>query len=76
MKPRINEYSWEGINFPSEKDNWKKFEKNNVTTALNVLYTKKLRKTSNSFIHSKRGKIALPCSKVMIIIIKRSNIKK
>ena len=27
--------------FPSEKDDWKKFEKNNVTIALNVLYAKK-----------------------------------
>ena len=31
IKPFINKYNWEGINF----------EKNNVTTALNVLYTKK-----------------------------------
>ena len=41
IKPFINKYSWEGINFPSEKDDWKKFEKNNVTIALNVLYAKK-----------------------------------
>ena len=33
IKPIINEYKWEGINFPSEKDAWKKSEKNNVTTA-------------------------------------------
>ena len=36
-----NKCGWEGINLPSEKDNWKKFEKNNVTIALNVLYAKK-----------------------------------
>ena len=41
IKPFINRYNWEGINFPSEKDDWKKFEKNNVTIALNVLYAKK-----------------------------------
>ena len=41
VKPFINKYNWEGINFPSEKDDWKKFEKNNVTIALNVLYAKK-----------------------------------
>ena len=34
----LNKYDWEGINFPSEKDNWKKIEKNNVTIALDVLY--------------------------------------
>ena len=41
IKPFINKYNWEGINLPSEEDNWKKFEKNNVTIALNVLHAKK-----------------------------------
>ena len=41
IKPFINKYNWEGINIPSEKDDWEKFEKNNVTIALNVLYAKK-----------------------------------
>ena len=31
----------EGINFPSEKDDWEKIEKNNVIIALNVLHAKK-----------------------------------
>ena len=29
------------MNFPSEKDHWKKIKKTNVTIALNVLYAKK-----------------------------------
>ena len=29
------------MNFPSEKDDWKKIEKNNVKLAINVLYVKK-----------------------------------
>ena len=37
-EPIINEYNWGVIHFPSEKDDWKKFEKNNVTITLNVLY--------------------------------------
>ena len=37
----INKYNWEGINFPSEIDDGKKIEKNNLIIALNVLYTKK-----------------------------------
>ena len=41
IKPFINKYNWEGTIFPSEKDDWKKFEKNNVTIALNVLYAEK-----------------------------------
>ena len=41
IKPFINKYNREGINLPSGKDNWKKFEKDNVALALNVLYAKK-----------------------------------
>ena len=41
IKPFINKYKWEGINFPPEKDDWEKFDENNVTMALNVLYAKK-----------------------------------
>ena len=41
IKPFINKYNWKKITFPSEKDDWKKFEKINVTTALNVQYAKK-----------------------------------
>ena len=40
MMPFINKYNWKEINLPSEKDDWKKLEKNNVSIALNVLYTK------------------------------------
>ena len=40
IKPFINKYNWEGINFLSEKDDWKKIE-NSVKIALNVLYGKK-----------------------------------
>ena len=31
----------EGINFPSEKDDWKKYDKNSGTIAVNVLYAEK-----------------------------------
>ena len=40
IKPFANKYSWEGINFPSEKEDWKKFEENNVTFALIVFHAK------------------------------------
>ena len=40
-KPFKSKYKWEEINFPSEKDDWKRFEKNNVTIAINVLSAKK-----------------------------------
>ena len=41
IKSSTNKHNWAGMNFPSEKDDWKKFEKNNGTIALNVLYAKK-----------------------------------
>ena len=34
IKPFIDKQNWKGINFPSEKDDWKKFERNNVTLLL------------------------------------------
>ena len=40
IKPFINRYNWKGINYPSKIDDWKTFEKNNPTIALNILYTK------------------------------------
>ena len=38
IKPFLNNYNWEGISFPSEKDDRKKGQKNNWTIALNILY--------------------------------------
>ena len=47
MKLFISIYNREGINFPSEKDDWQKLEKNIVTIALNVLYAKKEKNISS-----------------------------
>ena len=41
IKPFINKYKWEEINSPSEKDDWKKFDKNNAFIARNVSNVKK-----------------------------------
>ena len=38
IKPFINNYNWKDIEFPSHSKNWRKFECNNKTIALNVLY--------------------------------------
>ena len=38
IKPFIDKYNWEGTNVPLKKDDWEKFEKNNVTIALKALY--------------------------------------
>ena len=41
IKTFINKYNQEGINFRSEKDDWKNFEGNNAAIDLNVLNSKK-----------------------------------
>ena len=38
VEPFIDQCSWKEINFPSQKESWKKFELNNKLIALNVLY--------------------------------------
>ena len=38
LKPFINNYTWKDIEFPSHSKDWKKFEQNNKTFALNILY--------------------------------------
>ena len=34
----INQYNWKDIDFPSHQKDWKKFEQNNKTIALNILF--------------------------------------
>ena len=41
IKTLMIRYNLEGINFTSEKDDWKKIETNDLIIALNVLYGKK-----------------------------------
>ena len=38
LKPYINKYNWEGIEFLAGPKDWIKFERNNKTIALNILF--------------------------------------
>ena len=38
LKPYINQYNWKDIKFPSDKEDWKKFEQNNKEIVLNILF--------------------------------------
>ena len=38
IKPLIDNYNWNNINFPTAKKDWNKFELNNKDVALNILY--------------------------------------
>ena len=78
--------------FPSEKNDWRKFEKNNVTIALNALYVKEEKiypayvSKSNSnhekqviilmIPNGERRRWCYPAVKKIINIIKRNNITK
>ena len=53
IKPFIDQYNWEGIDFPSGIKDWKKFERINKTIALNILYVPFNTKTINLAYKSK-----------------------
>ena len=36
----LYQYNWKGIQFPSDKEDWKKFEQNNKEIALNILFVR------------------------------------
>ena len=38
IKPFIDQYNWKDIEFPLHSKDWKKFEQNNRTIALNILF--------------------------------------
>ena len=38
IKPFIDQYNWKEIDFPSHRKDWKIFESNNKSIALNILY--------------------------------------
>ena len=52
IKPFIDKYNRKEIDFPSHSKDWKKFESNNKSIALNILYvphnTEKIRRVYNS----------------------------
>ena len=47
LKPHINKNNWKEIDFPARPKEWIKFEKNNITIALNILYIPRTTETIN-----------------------------
>ena len=47
LKHYINKYNWKEIDFPAGPKEWIKFEKNNNTIALNILYIPRNTETIN-----------------------------
>ena len=64
IKPFIDQYSWNEIDFPSHKNDCKKYESNNKSIAPNILYmpnnTKEIRHAYKSKHNLKREKQAIP----------------
>ena len=60
LKPFINKYNWKDIEFPSHSKNWRKFECNNETIVLSILYvpynTKEIRQAYISKHNDERDK--------------------
>ena len=50
LKPYINKYNWEGIEFPAGPKDQKTFERNNKAIALKILLIKHNRKKKNCCI--------------------------
>ena len=63
IKPFINKYNQKGINYPSQINDWKTFEKNNPTINLNILYIKE--KICPTYISN----INLNCEKQIILLL-------
>ena len=59
LKPFINNYNWKDIEFPSHSKDWRKFDCNNKTIALNILYvpynTKEIRQAYISKYNNERN---------------------
>ena len=64
IKPFINKYNWDEINYPSKIEDWKTLEKSNPTIALNILYTKE-KQTYPAYI----SKINSNCEKQVVLLI-------
>ena len=66
IKPFIDQYDWKEINFPSQGKDWKKFESNNKSIALNILYvphnTEKIR-------HAYKSKYNLTLENQVILLM-------
>ena len=66
FKTFIDQYNWKDIDFPSHSKDWKKFESNNKSIALNILYvpnnTEKIR-------HAYNSKYNLNCKNQLIFLM-------
>ena len=74
-----SKYNWKEKNFPSHKNDWKKFETNNKTIALNILYvpcnSEEIRLAYISKPNSKRENQILLLMIKIVCFVFQNNIK-
>ena len=51
IKPFIDQYKWKEIDFPSHIKDWKKFESNNKSIALNISYVPHNTEEMTEYMH-------------------------
>ena len=66
LKVYINQYNREDIKFPSDKEDWKKFEQNNKEIALNILFVPHNKKEIEPAYTSKYN---YKCKKQVILLM-------
>ena len=66
IKLSIDQHSWKAIEFPSHKKDWKKFELNNKSMALNVLYVPY---KTEKIEHLYKSKHNLNCENQIILLM-------
>ena len=66
IKPFIDQYNWNDIDFPSTSKDWKKFELNNESIALNILYVPHKTKKIHLAYKSKHN---LTCKNQVILLM-------
>ena len=66
IKPFIDQYNWNEINFPSHGKDWKKFESNKQSIALNILYVPY---NTEKIIHAFKSKYNLTRENQVILLM-------
>ena len=66
VKRFVDQYHWTNIKFPSHFNDWKKFELNNKSIALNVLFIPKGEKTTR---HTYKSKYSLTRENELILLM-------
>ena len=66
IKPFIDKYNWKEMDFPSHSKDWKKFESNNKSIALNTLYVPR---NTEKIRHAYRSKYNLTRENQVILLM-------